>query len=439
MAGPWHLPNASLRDELEQSRLHWTSGGRDGALFVAVNADLRQLDLAETTLAGAQLQGADLRGARLDHAILVRAELDGARLDGAHLFKADGDRASLAQAELVDVSARMSRWPRASMVRTVLRGADLTDADLRRAELIGADLTDAVLTRADLREALLGSACLDGADLTEARVESAVVAATAWLRARSASTSVGTPAWLGDPPVEAPRTRSYRGLIDRVRGVLDAMSSIRIHETGPAGGRPDLVVESSLGRYVALSVHPAPPQDWLDLVARRADAVVVERGRRGVAPGGAAIVGVDDLSDWLAWALPRTSALRGAVAIAVRQDERLRPYVELARRARLDPTFLSRLSVWLDAGRKDFPMPASERRLADRVPAHVDGASAARAARWADAHLEALTIYDEQVRKLWRRLSESDEELALELAERGLKFERDLGSAASGSERSERD
>src|SRR4051794_21295275 len=106
MAGSWRQPDRDLASQLEASRRHWVTEGREGGPLVAPGADFRRLDLGEQTLSEAQLQGADLRGARLDHAVLVRAVLDGARLDGATLFGADASRASVQQAVLDEVEAR---------------------------------------------------------------------------------------------------------------------------------------------------------------------------------------------------------------------------------------------------------------------------------------------------------------------------------------------
>ncbi len=93
-------------------------------------------------------QGSDLRGAQAVNALLRDAQLAGVALTDASLAHAD-----LSGARLYDAD---------------LSGADLTGANLRDADLNGAILINANLRHADLRGAQLTGAQLGGADLTGA-------------------------------------------------------------------------------------------------------------------------------------------------------------------------------------------------------------------------------------------------------------------------------
>ena len=72
---------------------------------------------------------------------------------------------------------------------------------------------------------------------------------------------------------------------------------------------------------------------------------------------------------------PRTRRRRSSIASS-------------AKRARVDHSLLSRLSVYLDT-RDPLMLGASDRVIAEALPAHLDGAMAARSAPWAEKRHEA--------------------------------------------------
>jgi hypothetical protein len=351
---------------------------------VMPGADLSNLDLREQILAGAQLQGADLRNSLLDSAVLVRAALDGARLSGSSLFSADASKASLSEARLTGVHARRSTWRRALLLHADLTGAMLDDADLRGSELIGARLDRASLVRADLRNAALLGATFKHADLSGARVDGA---------ATDPRTFVGAQGISGAPVVRLQSTPRRRRP-DEAEFVLRVAEELRrrqidIHSGFDVG--PDLVAIPGRSVFAAIEVSTSDARDRLFRLADRADLIVVPEGldvRRAMngtrvaelSEAYAALVGLD-----LAEVKPF-----GAAAVVIREAARLRPYLMLAAEAKADPSFLSTLSVYIDSG-EPFLASSRVRRVAAQVPAHLDGAMAARGARWAEQHREDLS------------------------------------------------
>ena len=147
-------------------------------LSLAVQADLRGLDLSRRDLQGLMLVGKNLSGASfrasdLSHAMLPRATLDEANLTKVKLTNASLVGCSFVRAILVDATLTSADLRGATLIDAdagnaifdgaSLRSARLVGASLRRASLRGADLSFADLTDADLSDANLTDAVLEGA------------------------------------------------------------------------------------------------------------------------------------------------------------------------------------------------------------------------------------------------------------------------------------
>ncbi len=428
-------PDADLSERLDASHLYWRSEGQDGAPLVAPNADLRGLDLAERILVAAQLQGADLRGARLDHSLVVRAALDGAKLDGASLFKLDATRASCVGASLVEVRARLSVWIRADLTKASLVGADLVDSRFCRADMIDSDLSSAGLRRADLSGALLDGTRFADAEVVDVNVERAMVGHGAFDAARGADRLIGESislSTLSTPAAVGPEPRRGQQLERRVEAELQR--SDWTHERTPLGqGIPDFLVALPGERHAALEVKYQPPPDYFHAVAGHVDALVSnDVALASEDPSLPRVLRVEEVVDWLNRHAADTRPLTGgALTAAMREVAGLRPYWALARQSRVDPSFVSRLSTWLDAGRDPVLLTGADRPLAEVVPAHLDGKGLARSVRWAEQHIDELADYDQRVRKLWkahRPLAEQAHELAVQ----GRNLEKQLAAIARG-------
>lgn len=424
-------PDDDLAAQLDASRRHWHSEGRDGAPLVAPHADLRSLDLGEAVLAEAQLQGADLRGARLDHALMLRAALDGARLDGAHLFAADASRASLVGATLERVEAIRSRWTRAELTRASFSGANLTDATFARADVIDAVFDSAVLCRADFSSAIAVGASFQGADVGDMNIDGAVVLDDAFVDAVSADLLrgqaiaggrlSGVPQQTVDDTTELER---------RVAEILERQGSTFARAPlSPAP--PDFLISLSGGRHVAIEVKGTLEPSWLDVLDRSVDAVVVpERSVRPDRPQSLAVLTLDELPRWLeAQSAGARPFAAGSLTAAMREVQRLRPYVALARQQQVDRSLIERLGAWLDSRRDPALLKRSDHRLAELIPAHLDGRALYRAVGWAERHLHELEAYEKDVRELWKAPSPSAE-AAHALAVSGWQLERKIADAA---------
>ncbi|MBA3327525.1 MAG: pentapeptide repeat-containing protein [Solirubrobacterales bacterium] len=363
--------------------MYWETDGAAGAPLVMPGADLRQLDLREQILAGAQLQGADLRNSLLDSTVLIRAAFDGARMSGTSLFSADASKATFSDAQLMGAHGLRSTWRRALLARADLTGALLDDTDLRGAELVGARLDRASLVGADLRQAVLLEATFAAADLTDAHLDGAVAGPRTFAGAHGVS---GTPI-VGAHSTPRRRPANELEFESRVRDHLRERHIEILHGFDPG---PDLVAILSDRWFAAIEVSTSSNKDRLFRLADRADLIVVPddlevrvamNGTR-VAHLAEADAAVRDLA---------TSRLKpfGASAVLIREAARLRPYLLLARRARVDSSLLSRLSVYLDA-RDPVLLSASDRVFAETLPSHLDGAMAARSAQCAEQHYEEL-------------------------------------------------
>jgi uncharacterized protein YjbI with pentapeptide repeats len=389
-------------------------------------ADLRQLDLREQILAGAQLQGADLRNSLLDSAVLVRAALDGARMSGTSLFSADASKATLSNARLVGAHALRSTWRRALLAHADLTGALLDNADLRGAELIGARLDRASLAGADLRQAVLLDASFLAADLSDARLEGSVAGPRTFTGAHGVS---------GKPLVGAhstPRRRRANELKfeSRVRDRLRRAGLEILHGFEPG---PDLVAVLHDRWFAAIEVSTSANNERLFRLADRADLIVVPDDLDvRVAMNGTPVAHLADAHAGISSIEPSQLKPFGASAVLIRQAARLRPYMLLGLRAREDPSLLSRLSVYLDT-RTPAMLGASDQALADVLPAHLDGAMAARSARWAERHREELDELLSRAAQL-RQGKQSTVEDTTHRARKALELESELAEVARTKE-----
>jgi hypothetical protein len=117
----------------------------------------------------------------------------------------------------------------------------------------------------------------------------------------------------------------------------------------------------------------------------------------------------------------------GASAVATREAARLQPYVALAQRAREDPSFISRLSVYLDT-KDEYLLGEGDRKLAKGLPAHLGGSMAAGGASWAEQHNEELREMISQAAHI-RQGTQMSTEAVTELARRGWRLEQEVAEA----------
>jgi hypothetical protein len=418
MSSHSRAPDVRLAQQLADSRRYWESDGSAGAPLVLPGSDLSRLDLREQVLAGAQLQGADLRGALLDSAVLVRAALDGARLGGASLYLADASKATLVEAELAGAQAPRSRWTRATLTRADMSASRFDDADFTGAELIGVRLDGASLLRAAFLEAVLLGASLRDAQIESASFEKAALDPGALTRA------VGSP--LGSPSVElssTPRRRLGRE-VDFEAKVRSALQERKQRVMWGFAPGPDFVIDLG-GAFAALEVSASADPDRLFRLARQADLIVVPEDLDvRSAMDGTPVERLSRLGVAINALDPSQIKPFGAVAVAVREADRLRPYYVLGELSQTDPTSLSRISSYLDS-RQEFLLNSSDRKVARGLPAHLDGAMAGRGARWAVDHYEKLKELL-HVASAMRRGETSEREHAHRWARRGLQLEQEL-------------
>jgi len=419
------LPPRDLARLLKSSRRFWETDGRDGSPLVMPGTDLSHLDLREQVLASAQLQGADLRNSLLDSAVFVRATLDGALLSGSTMFSTDASRASFVEAKLTGVHAARSRWNRALLARADLTAATLDDANLSGAELIRARLDRASLLRADLTGAVLLGATFQGAHLEGADLHGAAVGSRTFVGAVGATTESA----VGPPPPSRRRRPDEDDFEVTVRDTL-RRSGFQVHH-GFEPNNPDLVLELDGPYFAAVEVSTSADRTRLARMAERSDLIVVPDGldvRRAmnntqVAHLAEAPSAAKDL---------QSSRIKpyGAAAMLTREAVRLRPYVVLAEQAKSDSSFISRLSVYLDT-RQTAMLNARDRAVVEQLPAHLDGAMAARGARWAESHDQQLREIISAAARVRQGYVGETREVA-GLATSALDLERQLASATAG-------
>lgn len=80
----------------------------------------------------------------------------------------------------------------------------------------------------------------------------------------------------------------------------------------------------------------------------------------------------------------------GAVAVTIRQADRLRPYLALTTLVEADPTAMSRIVVYLDS-RQEFLLNSRDRAVVRALPAHLSGEMASRSRIWATEHRSELS------------------------------------------------
>ncbi|MCW2476132.1 pentapeptide repeat-containing protein [Candidatus Symbiopectobacterium sp. NZEC151] len=142
------------------------------------NMDLSGAQLAKTDLSGANLTGSLLVGTNLYKANLSGANLAGASFSRANLSKTDMDKATLGatdfteanlqDAKLVAVTGFDTNFSHAKAHNIILNRADLERANFSNANLSRASVVDAKLPNANFRYANLTRARLDKSDLKNA-------------------------------------------------------------------------------------------------------------------------------------------------------------------------------------------------------------------------------------------------------------------------------
>lgn len=422
MASELRVPDGDLSRRLSLSREFWRSQGAHGAPLVLPGADLTRLDLREQVLVEAQLQEADLRGAALGSAQLMRAALDGARMNGVSLYSADMSKATLVEAQLAGAQAPLSVWRNATLTGADFTGALLDDCDFTRANLHRAKLTRASALRSNFSSALLLDASFKEADVTDAVLTDAVT------DSRTLVGAIGLPQ--GTPTVisvESPRRRtSLHSQFETA--VLEAMQrSGRSAMWGFKPG-PDFVVELPGEWFAAVEVTGTADRRTLVTLADRADLIVVPDNLDvRAAMNNTPITRLRGLEAAILQLQPSRLKPHGAVALLVREAARLRPYVALAARDQSDPSFISRLSVYLDT-KDDLMLGEGDRRFARQLPAHIGGEMPARGAAWAYEHAEGLASLLSQSARIQQGAHISTE-VATELARQAWRLEHELAAA----------
>lgn len=423
MASELRNPDGDLSERLAASREYWKTEGRVGAPLVMPGADLTRLDLSEQVFVEAQLQGADFRGSRLDSAQLMRAALDGAQMGGASLFKANASKASLTDVQMAGAQAPLSVWNRSTLTRSDFTGARLDKSDFSGADLIDVIFDRALVQSARFERALLLGASFKGADVTNALINGAAI------ESRTFTGAVGLPvgeAVLRPPVVRRPQNADERAFEERVvavlreRGIDDVM-------VGFDGG-PDIVIQLPGDWFAAVETSATDNRQRLFQMADRSDLIVVPdhldvRSAMNNTP----VARLRMLEQAIYELAPSRLKPYGASAVATREAARLQPYVALAQRAREDPSFISRLSVYLDT-KDQYLLGEGDRRLAKNLPAHLGGNMAARGASWAERHSEELRDVISQAARI-RQGAQMRTEAATELARRGWRLEKELAEA----------
>jgi uncharacterized protein YjbI with pentapeptide repeats len=413
------IPDEVLLRRLQDSRRFWETDGANGSPLVMPGANLSGLDLRETVLASAQLQGADLRDAKLDSAILVRAALDGAQLDRASLFGADASKASMVEARLPELVAPRSTWVRSTLTRADLTGAVLDDSNFSGAELIGAQLNGASLRGSVFSGAVLLGASFAETDVTRAVFEGAAIDP-------KTLTGFSTPPD-GQPIVAAQKEPpSDRRLASEFeRHVAEVLRQHGLTIFSGFRPRPDFVVRLGELGFVAIEAVGNPRRDKLMRVEPHADIIVVpDRADVRPAINGTPVVEVRMVGQAIQAINPAGLKPDGALAVVLRQASRLQPYQALAAQVRVDPTSISRISVYVDE-RQDFLLNSRDRAAVRGLPAHLDGGAVSRSGAWAEQHFDEITDLIRTAASLRRGEPASVPELSL-WAARGLSMESEL-------------
>jgi hypothetical protein len=421
MASEFRAPDGDLSRRLSLSRDFWKSQGAQGAPLVLPGADLTRLDLREQVLVEAQLQGADLRGSSLGSAQLMRAALDGARMNGVSLYSADLSKASLVEAQLAGVQAPLSVWRNATLRGTDFTGALLDDCDFTRADLLRAKLTRASALRSNFSNALLMGASFKEADITAAVLIDAVA------DPRTLVGAIGLPQ--GTPTVIAVESRRRRTSLDSQfeTVVLETMQRSGISVMWGFKPGPDFVVELPGEWFAAVEVTGTANRRTLATLADRADLIVVPDSLDvRVAMNNTPITRLTGLETAILQLQPSRLKPLGAAALLAREAARLRPYVALAARDQADPSFISRLSVYLDT-KEEFMLGEGDRRFAKQLPAHLGGGMPARGAAWAQEHAEELANLLSQSARI-QQGEQMSTEVVTELARQAWRLEHELAA-----------
>lgn len=419
MASELRKPDGDLLQRLTASREYWKTEGRAGAPLVMPGADLTRFDLSEQILVEAQLQGADFRGSRLDSAQLMRAALDGAQMGGVSLFKANASKATLTDVQLAGAQALRSVWNRSTLTRSDFTGARLDDSDFSGADLIGAIFNRASLQRASLKHALLLNTSFNGADVTDALVAGAAIESGTFAGAVGLTIGETVPRL----PVQRRRSNTdQRAFEEKVVAVLRER---RVDVMVGFGGGPDIVIQIPGDWFAAVETSVSDNRQRLFRLADRSDLIVVPddldvRSAMNNTP----VARLRVLEQAIYELEPSRLKPYGASAVATRGAARLQPYLALANRAREDPSFVSRLSVYLDT-KEEFLLGEGDRRFAKKLPAHLGGNMVARGTSWAEQHDAELRDLISQAARI-RQGAQLNTEAVTELARRGWRLEQEL-------------
>jgi hypothetical protein len=181
--------------------------------------------------------------------------------------------------------------------------------------------------------------------------------------------------------------------------------------------------------FVGIEVSTSANKDRLFRLADRADLIVVPDDLDvRVAMNGTPVAHLAEAPADIRRIAPSELKPFGASAVVIREAARLRPYFLLAIRAREDPSLLSRLSVYLDT-RTPMMLGAGDRMIAETLPAHMDGAMAARSARWAEQRRDELNELLSRAAQLLQGKPSTLEDTT-RLARRALELEYDLAEVA---------
>jgi uncharacterized protein YjbI with pentapeptide repeats len=422
MAGEFRTPGRGLSRRLSLSRDYWKTQGTQGAPLVLPGADLKRLDLREQVLVEAQLQGADLRGSALNSALLMRAALDGAQMNGASLYSSDMSKTTLVEARLAGVQAPRSKWHSAT-----LTGADFTGALLNDCDFTGADLLNAKLARASVVHSNFSNALMLGASFREADITDAVLI-EAVIDPQTLAGAIGS--FHGTPAVVLVKSRRRR---TSLHSEFEAEVLATIQRSGVSAmwgfdRGPDFVVELPGEWFAAVEVTGTAERGTLATLADRADLIVVPDNRDvRVAMNNTPITRLRDLEMAIVQLEPSRLKPLGAAALLAREAARLRPYVALAARDKADPSFISRLSVYLDT-KEDFLLGEGDRRFAKQLPAHLGGEMPARGSAWAQEHAEELANLLSQSARI-QQGAQMETEAVTHLARQAWRFEHELAAA----------
>jgi hypothetical protein len=278
------------------------------------------------------------------------------------------------------------------------------------------------MQRAGLERALLLDASFKGADVTDAQVAGAAIESRTF--AGVVGLTIGE-AVLRPSVVRRRPNPDQRAFEERVVAVLRER---RVDVMIGFDGGPDIVIQLPGGWFAAVETSVTDNRQRLFRLADLSDLIVVPdhldvRSAMNNTP----VTRLRTLEQAIYELEPSRLKPYGASAVATREAARLQPYLALANRAMKDPSFISRLSVYLDT-KEEFLLGEGDRRFAKNLPAHLGGNMAARGASWAEQHDEELHDLISQAARI-RQGAQMSTEVVTELARQGWRLEHELAAA----------